>query len=85
MKRRQFLTTSSAALVSVGVLAQLPARRAFAQAEVPLRLSMPPLLDTRTTGRLALTTRTGSTSFLAGQPTPTAGFNQSYLGPTIVV
>ncbi len=86
MKRRQFLTSSSAALVAAGVFAQLPARRAFAQAETPLtRLLMPPLLDTRATGRLALTTMADRTSFLGGPATPTAGFNQGYLGPTIVL
>lgn len=84
MKRREFLTSSSAALVTAGVLSQIPAQRAFAQSTLK-RLSMPPLLDTRTTGRLALTTVAGNTSFIGGPTTPTAGFNQDYLGPTIVV
>jgi len=85
MKRRQFLTSSSAALAAAGVLSSLPARQAFAQAKVPTRLSMPPLLDTRATGRLALTTMTGSTRFPGGPAIATAGFNQAYLGPTIVM
>jgi len=72
--------------MTASLLAQLPVGRAFAQSAAPLtRLSMPPLLDTRATGRLALTTKAGSTSFLGGPATPTAGFNQEYLGPTIVV
>lgn len=84
MKRREFLISSSAALV--GVLSQVPATQVFAQGAAPLkRLSMPKLLDTRATGRLALTTMAGNTSFLGGPITPTAGFNQEYLGPTIVV
>jgi blue copper oxidase len=86
MKRRHFLTSSSAMLGTAGALSQLPTRRAFAQSKAPLtRLSMPPLLDTRATGRLALKTSAGSTSFFGGATTPTAGFNQDYLGPTIVV
>lgn len=85
MKRRQFLTSSSAALAAAGVLSSLPARQAFAQAKAPTRLSMPPLLDTRATGRLALTTMTGSTRFPGGPAIATAGFNQAYLGPTIVM
>jgi blue copper oxidase len=85
MKRRQFLTSSSAALAAAGVLSSLPARQAFAQAKAPTRLSMPPLLDTRATGRLALTTMAGSTRFPGGPAIATAGFNQAYLGPTIVM
>lgn len=46
---------------------------------------MPLLLDTRDTGRLALTATSGSTAFAGGPGTRTAGFNQAYLGPTILV
>ncbi len=46
---------------------------------------MPPLLDTRTTRRLALTATSGSTTFAGGPGSPTAGFNQAYLGPTILM
>ena len=46
----------------------------------PLRL--PPLLDA-TYGRLALTATTGETRFAGGAATPTMGFDQPYLGPTI--
>lgn len=46
---------------------------------------MPPLLDTRGTGRLALTATSGRTAFAGGPGIPTAGFNQAYLGPTILI
>lgn len=86
MKRRQFLTSTSAALVTASVLSHLPVRRAFAQGEPTAeRLAMPPLMDTRATGRLALATQSGSSSFLGGLASQTAGFNQAYLGPTILV
>ena len=86
MKRRQFLTSTSAAIVAAGVLSQTPVRGAFAQGQTSkMRLAMPPLLDTRATGRLALTATSGSSSFLGGPATPTAGFNQAYLGPTILM
>jgi blue copper oxidase len=85
MKRRQFLTSSAAALVTTGTLSRWPTR-AFAQERVPVaRLAMPPLLDTRSTGRLSLQAQSGSRSFIGGAATPTAGFNQDYLGPTIII
>ncbi len=46
---------------------------------------MPPVLDTRESGRLSLTAMAGSNSLLGGPAVPTAGFNQYYLGPTIIV
>jgi FtsP/CotA-like multicopper oxidase with cupredoxin domain len=46
---------------------------------------MPPLLDTRATGRLVLTATPGSTAFGGGASTPTVGYNQGYLGPTVVM
>jgi FtsP/CotA-like multicopper oxidase with cupredoxin domain len=86
MKRRQFPTSSSSALLTAGLLSSLPARRAFAQDTAPLaRLSTPPLLDTRPTGRLSLTAMAGSRRFSDGPAVATAGFNQDYLGPTILV
>jgi blue copper oxidase len=86
MKRRQFLTSSSSALLTAGILSSVPARRAFAQDTARLtRLSMPPLLDTRATGRLSLTAMAGSRRFSDGPAVATAGFNQDYLGPTIIV
>jgi FtsP/CotA-like multicopper oxidase with cupredoxin domain len=86
MKRRHFLTSTSAAFLTAGVLSQTPVRRAFAQGQSPqTRLAMPPLLDTRAAGRLALTATPGNTAFAGGPGIPTAGFNQAYLGPTILM
>ncbi|MGV8856279.1 MAG: multicopper oxidase domain-containing protein [Devosia sp.] len=86
MKRRQFLTSSSAALVAATVLSPISIRRAFAAGEAPARrLTMPPVLDTRASGRLSLTAMAGSKSFLGGPAVATAGFNQDYLGPTIIM
>lgn len=73
-------------MLTAGVLSQMPPRRAFAQGQAPqTRLSMPPLLDTRATGRLSLTATSGTTAFAGGPSIPTAGFNQAYLGPTILM
>jgi len=86
MNRRHFLTSTSAAILTAGVLSQTSVRRAFAQEQTPqTRLAMPPLLDTRATGRLALTATSGSTAFHGGASTPTAGYNQAYLGPTVLM
>ena len=86
MKRRHFLTSTSAAILSAGVLSQTAVRRAFAQGQTPQkRLAMPPLLDTRATGRLALAATPGRTAFNGGASTATAGYNQPYLGPTVVM
>jgi blue copper oxidase len=86
MKRRQFLSSISAAVLTAGVLSQTPFRRAFAQGLAPqTRLAMPPLLDTRTAGRLSLTATSGNSSFFGGPAVSTAGFNQGYLGPTILM
>ena len=86
MKRRRFLTSTAAAILTAGVVSQTPVRRAFAQGQTPqTRLAMPPLLDTRGTGRLALTATSGNTAFAGGPGTHTAGFNQAYLGPTILM
>lgn len=86
MQRRQLLSSATAALITASGLSLIPGRRALAQGQPPLlRLSMPPVLDTRATGRLSLATKAGTRSFLGGPAVRTAGFNQEYLGPTIVV
>ena len=79
INRRQFLGLS-ATFLAAGAL-PLPAR---GQPAVQ-RLAMPPLLDTRASGRLLLTAQTGQSNFLGSASTLTAGYNQSYLGPTIVM
>jgi len=67
MKRRQFLTSTSAALLTAAGVTPRAARRAFAQGQPGARrLSMPPLLDTRATGRLSLATMSGSNAFGGG-------------------
>ena len=87
MNRRHFLGYSAASLAAAGgTLALTGTDRPWASDTSPRpRLAMPPLLDTRTSGKLALTAQAGHSSFLGGPPTLTAGFNQGYLGPTIVV
>jgi FtsP/CotA-like multicopper oxidase with cupredoxin domain len=85
MKRRHFLTSTASALIA-GFLSPVSVRRAFGQGIAPpRRLAMPPVLDTRASGRLSLTAMAGSSSFLGGPTVPTAGFNQDYLGPTVIV
>lgn len=87
MKRRQFLGLSAAALAATA--SALPIIRrdiaATADTSAPRPLLMPPLLDTRATGRFSLTAQPGQSNFLGEAATPTAGFNQGYLGPTIVM
>lgn len=83
MKRRDFLTSATAAFVVPGGGLAWPAR-VFA-AETPPRLQMPPLIDTRASGKLAMTAQAGSSSFLGGPSVPTAGYSQGYLGPTVIM
>ncbi|MFD1194676.1 multicopper oxidase domain-containing protein [Seohaeicola saemankumensis] len=86
MNRRDFLTSTSAAILTAGALSHTSIRQAFAQVPASqARLAMPPRLDTRQTGRLALTATPGKTGFAGGPEGATAGFNQAYLGPTIVM
>ncbi len=77
--RRHFLTTAGATLAL-----PLIARRAAAlNLGDVARLEMPPLLDTTRTGRLNLTAMKGQHDYGTGTASTTAGFGQSYLGPTI--
>lgn len=86
MNRRNFLISTSAAILTSGAHSPAATRRAFAQVSASqARLSMPPIIDTRQTGRLALTATSGKTGFAGGPAVATAGFNQAYLGPTIVM
>jgi blue copper oxidase len=80
MDRRLFL----GGLAAGGALATPGA--AFAQsADGRRRLTMPQRLDTTATGRLDLMAQPGETDFLGTGPSATAGFNQGFLGPTIVM
>lgn len=50
------------------------------------RLPVPPLLEARGSGEvLELVARPGETAFFTGRPSATAGYNGSYLGPTLRV
>jgi len=83
MNRRRFLTSAAAAFAIMPSEFGLGGR--FANAAPRPRLTMPPLLDTRQTGRLPLSARAGSISLPGGPAIPTAGFSQDYLGPTIIM
>lgn len=86
MNRRDWLAGTGAIALGAGVLAHAgwPVGRADEARRRP-RLAMPPLLDTRASGRLALAARAGEMRFLGMGATQTKGFNQAYLGPTIVM
>lgn len=81
MKRRDFIASAVASLAAPVIFTR-PVHAAGVQGP---RLTMPPLLDTRTSGRLDLRAMAGTTSFGRGRLSRTVGFNQSYLGPTILV
>lgn len=49
------------------------------------RLKMPPVLDAKQSGRIELIAQLGKTEFLEGRVSASLGFNQNYLGPTIVI
>jgi len=87
MNRRRFLSSSAAALAlaPIGSGLGLPSAWAASDTASRPRLKMPPLLDTRASGRLALTARAGRLDLSGGSASPSAGFNQDYLGPTIVM
>ena len=82
--RRRLLRVAAAASIGAVTAPYVFRRSPSANAAGRARLAMPPLLDTRANGRLALTAQTGQSSFLGGAAALTAGFNQGYLGPTIV-
>lgn len=83
MKRRRFLTAAASAAVLAPMGFGMAGRVASAASRP--RLEMPPLLDTRQTGRLSLLAGAGTMKLPGGQASPTAGFNQDYLGPTIIM
>ncbi len=86
MDRRNFLGLSAAAIAAgAGAWSYGSSLRAAEDVTGRQRLAMPPLLDTRQTGRLSLTALPGATSFLGGPPLHTAGYNSGFMGPTIVM
>ena len=55
-----------------------------AKAAEPQPLRIPELIDARSQGQsIALRVQRGRTAFFPGRPTPTLGYNGSYLGPTL--
>lgn len=74
--RRQFLSTS-AALLSAGYVPTSWGKT------TPTQLPIPPLVDGSKGDPVDLQIRSGSWSFNPGVQTPTLGFSQDYLGPTI--
>jgi blue copper oxidase len=55
-----------------------------AESAEPQPLRIPKLIDARRQGQsIALTAQRGRTAFLPGRPTPTLGYNGTYLGPTL--
>lgn len=80
LDRRRFLQGLSATAAAV-----LAAPAARAQ-EGPRPLPIPPLLDARAQGGvIELAAQSGETEFWPGAVSPTAGYNGSYLGPTLRV
>lgn len=89
MRRRGFLAGSAAAAAAAaaGGVGLGLGRATAAVTDLPTgqRLMLPPLLDTSTAGRVDLATQTGLTRFSGGAPSTTWGFNQGFLGPTILM
>ncbi|PLW74823.1 multicopper oxidase domain-containing protein [Cohaesibacter celericrescens] len=87
MNRRQFLTATAVAggglsgLYTFGNGSDLSAATL---ANKP-RLKMPSLLDTRQTKTAELVAQKGSSTFIGNAANQTFGFNQPYLGPTLVL
>ena len=74
--RRQFIA-GSAALIGASYLPHGWSKT------TPPRLPIPPLVDGREGRPVDLKIRNGTWSFMPGVKTPTLGFSQDYLGPTI--
>lgn len=87
MNRRNFLLAGAGlAAFGAGFLVWPRNGRLFARdLSGRRRLQMPARLDTRRSGRLELTAMQGRSDFLGRGETPTTGFNQPFLGPTIIM
>jgi len=81
VSRRDLLVGAAA----VACVSALPARSSFAQAIPPVALPTLSVLDARQTMAFALDAVAGETELVAGVPSPTLGFNQSYLGPVVLL
>lgn len=80
MKRRQFLTTAAPAAAALFTPTLLRAQQSGPAIEGSL--PVPSLVDVAEDG-VDLRAQAGTTAFLAGRETPTVGYSQSYLGPTL--
>lgn len=83
MKRRWFLLGGGASLAAGGLLWSNSGQVALGDLASRPKLNFPPLIDARASGQFALESQSGTTSFFAGRPAPTLGFNQPYLGPVV--
>ncbi len=82
MPTRRTLLAASAGFGAAALGGRALLRAAEAAEPRPLRI--PELIDARRQGQsIALTARRGRTAFLPGRPTPTLGYNGTYLGPTL--
>ena len=81
---RRSLLSGAAAVIGGGALYASSRLWRGGVASDPQPLQIPPLLDARSSGQsISLTARAGQTQFFAGRPSPTQGYNGSYLGPTL--
>ncbi|MCW5715751.1 MAG: multicopper oxidase domain-containing protein [Bauldia sp.] len=81
VSRRELLVGAAA----VACASTMPARSSFAQAAPLVALPALSVLDARETLAFALDAVPGQTEFVAGVPSETLGFNQSYLGPVVLL
>ena len=86
MKRRTLLAGGAAiAALGAGSLGWMRRSSAAMSLDGRERLAMPPLLDTRDSGAFELTALYGESRFTSGAPSATAGYNQAFLGPTVLM
>ncbi len=86
MNRRELLMGGSsllAWLATSGSVSAAKAQMATGQTEGE-EIRLPPLLDARS-GPIRLQATAGTTVFAGGAPSSTMGFNQTYLGPTVLL
>ncbi len=81
MKRRHFLLAGAAAGAALAA-PRLGTRRAIA-AEPGAPLPIPPLMEVDGRAGNTLSARAGTRNFYPGVSSPTLGFSQDYLGPTL--
>ncbi|HEY9057329.1 MAG TPA: multicopper oxidase domain-containing protein [Aurantimonas sp.] len=86
MNRRELLMSGSSLLAGLATSGlALPANAQGAAAQMDREdIRLPPLLDGRTSP-IRLEATAGRTVFAGGAPSSTMGFNQGYLGPTVLL